>query len=58
MEFEWRLAERVETKHKIYIGQKVTGSVHVKVLLQPPLSASIIQLSSPGQYEQEVVLGV
>ena len=58
MKFEWRLAERVETHDKVYIGQEVAGGVHVQVLLQPPLGAGIVELPSTGQYEQEIVVGM
>ena len=56
MELERRLSKRVQAQDKVNISQEVTGGVHVQVLLQPPLGAGIVELSSSGEKEDEVVV--
>ena len=49
------VAHRVEAEDKIHVGQKVAGSVHVQVFLQPPLGASKVNLASTREEEGDGV---
>ena len=52
------VAHRVEAEDEIYVGQKVAGSVHVQVFLQPPLGASKVNLASTREEEGDRVSGM
>ena len=52
------VAHRVEAEDEIHVGQKVAGSVHVKVFLQPPLGASKVNLASTREEEGDRVSGM
>ena len=56
VQFERGLAQRVQAENKVYVGEKVGGGIHVKVLLQPPLGACVVELSSARKKEEEVVM--
>ena len=49
------VADRVETEDEIHVGQEVAGGVHVEVLLQPPLGASVVDLAAAGEEEGDGV---
>ena len=52
MQFQWiGVSNRVETEHKVDVGQEIAGGVHVEVLLQPPLGASVVDLAAAGEEE-------
>ena len=56
MQFQWiGVSNRVEAEHKVDVGQEIAGGVHVEVLLQPPLGASVVDLAAAGEKEGDGV---
>ena len=56
MQFQWiGVSNRVEAEHKVDVGQEIAGGVHVEVLLQPPLGASVVDLAAAGEEEGDGV---